>query len=110
MKGRADYLQLGNWNAVCYFCGRKFKATDLLQYWEGFKVCADCWEPRQPQDFVRGVPDTQAPPWTQPDPPDVFAPSCTPNSITAYPGFAQPGCVIPDYIHPAFDPSIVTME
>jgi len=31
-----------------------------------------CWEPRQPQDFVRGVADYQAPPWTRPEPQDQF--------------------------------------
>jgi len=35
-------------------------------------VCEDDWEPRQPQDFVRGVADYQAPPWTRPEPQDQF--------------------------------------
>jgi hypothetical protein len=107
VKGKFDYLRLGDWNAVCYMCGFKFKASMLVRYWQGFYVCDQCYEIRQPQDFVRGVPDTQAPPWTQPEPEDVFIPICTPNTITAYPGFAQPGCAIPNYIHPAFDPNIV---
>ena len=33
-----------------------------------------CWEPRQPQDFVRGVADYQAPPFTRPEQSDVFEP------------------------------------
>jgi hypothetical protein len=37
-------------------------------------VCAGDWEPRQPQDFVRGVADFQAPPFTRPEPADVFIP------------------------------------
>lgn len=37
-------------------------------------VCEDDWEPRQPQDFVRGVADYQAPPWTRPEQGDVFEP------------------------------------
>lgn len=110
VKGHSDYLKLGDWNAVCYICGFKFKAGMLKRYWEGFMVCESCWEPRQPQDFVRGVPDTQTPPWTQPDPPDQFIPVCTPNSTTAYPGYAQPGCVMPAYISPMFDPDIVVIE
>lgn len=64
--GRADYLALGDWNAVCYQCGRKRKASTLLRYWQGYYVCEEHWEPRQPQDFVRSVPDVQTPPWTQP--------------------------------------------
>ena len=31
-----------------------------------------CWEPRQPQDFVRGVADYQAPPFTRPEQSDSF--------------------------------------
>jgi hypothetical protein len=33
-----------------------------------------CWEPRQPQDFVRGVADYQAPPFTRPEQSDSFIP------------------------------------
>ena len=35
-------------------------------------VCRDDWEPRQPQDFVRGVVDTQVPAWTRPKAQDQF--------------------------------------
>jgi hypothetical protein len=31
-----------------------------------------CWEPRQPQDFVRGVADYQAPPFTRPQGEEIF--------------------------------------
>ena len=41
-------------------------------------VCAVDYEPRQPQDFVRGVADFQAPPFTRPEPQDQFVPGpCT---------------------------------
>jgi hypothetical protein len=72
-RGPEDYLKLGDWNAVCYQCGRKKKAGELWKYWEGYYVCPEHWEVRQPQDFVRGVPDTQTPPWTQPMPADEWA-------------------------------------
>lgn len=68
----ADYLKLGDWNAVCYECGMKFKASTLKKHWQGYYVCPEHWEPRQPQDFVRGTADIQTPPWTQPMPADVF--------------------------------------
>lgn len=64
-KGRADYLALGDYNAICYECGGKFKASTLLRHWQGYYVCPPHWEARQPQDFVRSVPDIQTPPWTQ---------------------------------------------
>ena len=68
-KGPADYLALGDWNAVCYECGFKNKASRLRRHWKGYYVCSKCWEPRHPQDFVRSRPDPQTPPWTQPRPP-----------------------------------------
>lgn len=71
--GQADYLALGDWNAVCYECGRKRKASTLRKHWQGYFVCPEHWEPRQPQDFVRAQADIQTPPWTQPMPADVFA-------------------------------------
>lgn len=71
-RGRADYLALGDWNTVCYQCGRKRKASTLRKHWQGYYVCPEHWEVRQPQDFVRSVPDKQTPPWVQPMPEDVF--------------------------------------
>ena len=57
----------GDWSVLCDACGRKMRASDLQQRWDGLKVCPEDWEPRQPQDFVRGVADYQAPPWTRPE-------------------------------------------
>jgi hypothetical protein len=64
----------GNWKAICDACGREFKATQLRKRWDGFMVCSGDWEPRQPQDFVRGVADFQAPPFTRPESSDTFIP------------------------------------
>ncbi len=71
-RGRADYLELGDWNVVCYDCGRKRKASTMVRQWQGFYVCPEHWTPRQPQDFARGVPDNQTPPWSQPMPSNEF--------------------------------------
>jgi len=64
----------GNWIADCDVCGRKYKATMLTQRWDGLMCCDDDWEIRQPQDFVRGVPDTQIAPWLRPEPANSFIP------------------------------------
>ena len=72
MTGRADYWAPGDWNTVCYECGRKFKASEMKRHWQGYYVCPPHWEARQPQDFARAVPDNQTPPWVQPMPADVF--------------------------------------
>ena len=65
--GRADYLALGDYNATCSICGSKYKASELKKHWQGWYRCVNCWEPRQPQDFVRGVADIQSVPWAQPE-------------------------------------------
>jgi len=106
VKGKADYLELGDYNAVCFECGRKFKASQLKRHWQGYWVCPEHWEARQPQDFVRGVQDIQTPPWTQPMPADTFAAVCTPNGATAIADWATADCSRPDYISPMFDPTV----
>jgi hypothetical protein len=71
MSYQPTYLR-GDWKALCDVCGRQVKASELRQRWDGFKVDDRCWEPRQPQDFVRGVADYQAPPFTRPEPEWIF--------------------------------------
>jgi len=73
MSYQSNYIR-GNWKAICESCGRIVKATELRQRWDGFMVDNRCWEPRQPQDFVRGIADYQAPPFTRPEQQDVFVP------------------------------------
>jgi len=62
----------GNWKTICDSCGRIVLATELQLRWDGFMVDNRCWEPRQPQDFVRGVADYQAPVFTRPEQSDQF--------------------------------------
>jgi hypothetical protein len=104
-RGPADYLELGDWNAACYQCGRKFKASQLKKHWQGFWVCPQHWEARHPQDFVRSIVDNMTPPWAQP-PSDTYALFCTPNGISAIADFGVADCAINDYISPAFDPNV----
>jgi hypothetical protein len=65
--GRADFYKKGQWLAICDVCGMKYHSGDLKKRWDGLMCCPQDWNPRQPQDFVRGIPDPQAPPWTRPD-------------------------------------------
>ena len=44
-------------------------------------VCRGDWEVRQPQDFVRGVADIQAPPFVRPEQANSFLP----YNFTKYP-------------------------
>ena len=67
MAGRADYYAEGEWNAVCFECGAKKKASSLKKHWQGYWVCPEHWEPRHPQDFVRGIKDDMTAPIIQTD-------------------------------------------
>lgn len=55
--GHIGYYKPGDNNAVCDRCGKPFKASQLKKTWDGLWVCERDWEPRHPQDFVRGVKD-----------------------------------------------------
>lgn len=85
----------GNWIADCDVCGRKYKATELTQRWDGLMCCEDDWEIRQPQDFVRGVPDTQIAPWLRPEPANSFVYFCDIYNSTGYCGTGVAGCCVP---------------
>ena len=97
--GRADFLNLGDHNAQCFRCGFKRKAGELRKQWQGYWVCPEHWEPRQPQDFVKGVKDDQSVPWSQPDNWNFVGPSillCTLSGKSSVPELAQPNCAVPD--------------
>ena len=81
----------GDYKADCDDCGRTYKASRLRLRWDGQRVCYECWEPRQPQDFVKAQVDVQAPQWTRPEPADYFTNSCTTNTSIA--GYAIAGCM-----------------
>jgi hypothetical protein len=49
-----------------------FKDSELQLRWDGLMVCSGDWEPRQPQDFVHGVADIQAPKWVRSEQSDFF--------------------------------------
>jgi hypothetical protein len=100
--GGADSLLLGDWNAICFRCGSKFKASTMTKNWQGFYTCRRCYEPRQPQDFATGIKEITTPPWTQPPPADKFTTFCSPNDRTAVPGYMIPGCVRPGFVDPAW--------
>jgi hypothetical protein len=90
--GHADYLRNGDYNAICDRCGCKFKFSQLKLEWDGLYVCTanGCWEPRQPQDYVKGVRDDMAVPVSRPDQPAVFLDTLyvTPVTSTSLLSFA----------------------
>jgi hypothetical protein len=94
VKGPADYLRVGDFNAECSISGFKRKGSELVKNWQGQYRIPEFNEPRQPQDFVRGMQDIQAPPWVQ-APREIFVEVCTFNGRSAIPGLGEPGCMIP---------------
>ncbi len=92
VKGRADYLEVGDFNAACSMCGRKRKANTMVRNWQGLWRCPEHNEPRQWQDFVRGIADIITPPWTQPEE-DTFTQVCTFNGCAAVCGVGTCGCM-----------------
>jgi hypothetical protein len=64
----------GDYKAICDRCGRLRKGSELKIEWDQYFVCEDgCWEPRQPQDFVRTVPgEGRAVQPARPEVPDMF--------------------------------------
>ena len=67
----------GQWRTVCNQCGQNFHNIHLRREWTGLMTCFgpvtnNCFELRNAQDFVRGVRDKQAPPWTRPYPDKPF--------------------------------------
>lgn len=58
---KLGYYEMGVNNAVCDQCGRAFKSNQLKKRWDNAWTCTACWEPRHPQDFVKGIKDNQAP-------------------------------------------------
>lgn len=103
--GEADYLRLGSWNARCARCGKKKKADELIQQWQGYWVCPEHWEVRQPQDFVRGIEERPTPPWVQ-NPADIFVSFCSLEGMTAVAGYAVAGCAVVGAVY--LDITVVT--
>lgn len=67
------------WLAICDRCGFQYEASQLRKEWTGLMVCPKDYDPRHPQDRVRGKADRQAPPWVRPEPEDVFL---SPGDVT----------------------------
>lgn len=65
--GRADFYRRNDFNRICDRTGFKVKASNTRKEWNGLIVRAESWEPRHPQDFVRGRRDQQSVREARPD-------------------------------------------
>lgn len=53
--------------AICEASGFKVPLSNLVKQWDGAMVDRRFVDRRNPQDFVRGVPDVQALPFSRPE-------------------------------------------
>lgn len=49
----------GDFWRVCDVCGFEYRASQTFKRWDGLITCQTDWEPRHPQDMVRGKSDRQ---------------------------------------------------
>jgi len=90
-----NYLDLGNWNAICDSCGRKFKASSMMRRWDGVMVCKEDYEVRHPQDFLRVQRERISVPWVRPDPSqDTFINACNIINSQGLAGVSISGCAV----------------
>lgn len=57
----------GDYNMVCDECGLVYRRSEMQRRWDGLWVCGGDWEPRHPQDFVRGKVDKVRVPVARPE-------------------------------------------
>lgn len=62
-----NFFRSGDWNALCDSCGKKFKASQLRQRWDGFMVCEADYETRHVADFIRAPKGERPIPWSRPE-------------------------------------------
>ncbi len=55
----STYYKHGDNNVICDYSGFKVKAGECRLMWNGLLVKKEFWEPRHPQDFVKGKKDRQ---------------------------------------------------
>lgn len=88
MKSRNPGWKGGDHWMICDRCGFSYRASQMLQTWDGLWVCEADFETRHPQDFVRGRKDQIA---AQP-----VRPEGSQDTFVADPGF-QDVTGNPDY-------------
>lgn len=97
-------FQRNNHWVRCEVCDFDYRVKDIKTRWDGVLVCKWDWEPRHPQDLVRGVSDDTSPVGPiNPEPSsDTFTSVTHCISQSAIPGIAIPGCAIPNNTHKYF--------
>jgi len=90
-----NWLKLGDYNAICASCGRKFKASTMLKRWDGLFVCKADYEVKHPQLSLRVHGDKQTVPIPRPDSvTDVFINYCDIINSQGIAGIGISGCMV----------------
>lgn len=83
-------LKLGDWKATCDRCGFDYHASKLKKTWDDLYVCKECWEPRQPLDFLKGIPDNQDVAWVRKDSTDFSTATYNSQTLDFKVGVSEP--------------------
>lgn len=51
--GANNYIP-GDYYRICDVCGFKYRQSEMLKRWDNVWVCSADFEPRHPQEFLRG--------------------------------------------------------
>ena len=62
----------GDYWMICQVCGRKMRAHEHKQRWDGLIVCPEDWESRHSLDFIRTKNERIDVPVSSPRPTDTF--------------------------------------
>ena len=65
---------------ICSLSGFKFPISEAVKNWNGLLVHRSFVDKRNPQDFVKAVPESMALPVSNPEPTDTFLGT---NEVTA---------------------------
>jgi hypothetical protein len=84
MSGRG-YIPGDFWRC-CDICGFDVRASRSFRTWDGLYVCAEDYEPRHPQDFVRGRRDRQNVPHPRPGSEIYIGPTVSTDALTTEDG------------------------
>ena len=57
----------GNYWMICDVCGYKYRKSEMRERWDKAWVCEADWEPRHPQEFLRGRNEKISVPIPRPD-------------------------------------------
>lgn len=87
----------GNPWVECEVCGLEYRQSQMRIRWDGYIVCPADFEFRNPQDFVRAVPDDNSIKGIQNPPGEDSFISYTCSTRNAVAGVAIAGCAIAGY-------------